>query len=66
MSAPSLPFGPWTAGVEPVELRAAESDPDAALRALELLDQVPSLTRRRLLSTFGALTWPRQPRGGRP
>jgi len=39
------------------ELRAAETDPEAAARALQLLDHVPSLTRRRLLSTFGSVTW---------
>jgi hypothetical protein len=41
-----------------VELRAAERDSDAVARALELLDRVPSLTRRRMLSVFGAVTWP--------
>jgi hypothetical protein len=79
-------FGPWVAGIDPVErgkqfrslaaltaaffgsehrlvleLRQAESDADAAARALDLLDKLPSLTKRRLLSVFGSITWP-QPR----
>jgi hypothetical protein len=41
-------------------LRQAEHDDAAALRSLELLDRMPSLTKRRLLSTFGAVTWPPQ------
>jgi hypothetical protein len=44
-------------------LRQAETDPEAAAQAQELLDRVPSLTRRRLLSTFGSVTWPAKPRG---
>jgi hypothetical protein len=43
-------------------LRQAEHDDAAAVRALELLDRVPALTRRRLLSTFGRVTWPAKPR----
>jgi hypothetical protein len=39
------------------ELRKAETDPDAAERALALLDGLPSLTRRRLITTFGAITF---------
>jgi hypothetical protein len=39
------------------ELRAAETDQDAAERALALLDALPSLTRRRLIATFGAVTF---------
>ena len=39
------------------ELRAAEIDHDAAERALTLLDTLPSLTRRRLIATFGAITF---------
>ena len=39
------------------ELRAAETDRDAAQRALALLDALPSLTRRRLIATFGAITF---------
>jgi hypothetical protein len=46
-----------------VTLRAGETDETAAARALELLDHVPSLTKRRLLSTFGTITWPQQARG---
>jgi hypothetical protein len=41
------------------ELRRAETDPDAAARALELLDRLPSLTRRRLISTFASIMRPR-------
>jgi hypothetical protein len=39
-------------------LRAIEQDLIAAPRALELLDKMPALTRRRMLSVFGAVTWP--------
>jgi hypothetical protein len=39
-------------------LRAAEQDLIAAPRALELLGKMPALTRRRMLSVFGAVTWP--------
>ena len=42
-------------------LRAAETDGEAATQALELLNVMPALTRRKLLSTFGAITWPRSP-----
>jgi hypothetical protein len=42
------------------ELRAAETDPDAAARALALLDRTPTLTRRRMLSVFMRVTWPRR------
>jgi hypothetical protein len=41
------------------ELRCAETDPEAAARALALLDATPTLTRRRMLSVFGSVTWPR-------
>jgi hypothetical protein len=41
------------------ELRAAEGDAAAAARALALLDTTPTLTRRRMLSVFGAITWRR-------
>jgi hypothetical protein len=45
------------------ELRAAETDRNAAERALALLDALPSLTRRRLIATFGAITFrPASPR----
>jgi hypothetical protein len=40
------------------ELRAAETDAMAFVRAQEMLDVLPSLTRRRLLSTFSTVTWP--------
>ena len=39
------------------ELRAAETDAMAFVRAQELVDVLPSLTRRRLLSTFSAITF---------
>src|SRR5258707_16654 len=50
------------------ELRRAETDPDAAERALTLLDALPSLTRRRLISVFAVVTFPKvsKPRQGRP
>jgi hypothetical protein len=44
------------------ELRQAEVDDAAAARALDALNAAPSLTRRRLLSVFGAITWPTKPR----
>ena len=37
---------------------------DATRRALALLDGLPSLTRRRLIATFGAVTFPPHPRKG--
>jgi hypothetical protein len=41
-------------------LREAERDQGAAARALEILNGLPALTRRRLLlSVFGEVTWPR-------
>jgi hypothetical protein len=43
-------------------MREAERDDNAAGRALELLNDLPALTRRRIVSTFGGVTWPR--RGG--
>jgi hypothetical protein len=40
-------------------LRAAETgDADAGERAIRDLHDVPALTRRRMLSVFGAITWP--------
>jgi hypothetical protein len=42
-----------------LELRQAEVDPAAAARAQELIEALPSLHRRRLFSTFSAITWPR-------
>jgi hypothetical protein len=44
-------------------LRAAEDDSDAADQARELLDALPALTKRRLLSTFSTITWPSKSRG---
>jgi hypothetical protein len=44
-------------------LRLAEQDTAAAVRALELLEELPALTRRRLLSTFGAVQYPPAMRG---
>jgi hypothetical protein len=80
---PGTPFGPWRAGLDPVEracqlrslqalsavflgssapvvaaLRDAEADPTKAADALQALDAIPALTRRRLLTTFGAVTYP--------
>jgi hypothetical protein len=44
-------------------LRAAESGDEAkSADALAALTRVPTRTRRELLSTFGAVTWPRSPR----
>jgi hypothetical protein len=39
------------------ELRAAEVDAMAFVRAQDLVEALPALTRRRLLSTFTAITW---------
>jgi len=41
-------------------LRQAETDDAAADKALALLDATPTLTRRKMLSVFGAVTWPRR------
>jgi hypothetical protein len=46
-------------------LRRAENDEAAAAEALALIDTVPSLIRRKLLSLFGSVTWPR-PRRSAP
>jgi hypothetical protein len=51
------------------ELRAAEHDPMALVRAQDLVDALPPLPRRRLIATFSAITWPAQPKkpgGGAP
>jgi hypothetical protein len=40
-------------------LRSAENDGAAAAEALALLNAVPTLTRRRLSSTFCSVMWPR-------
>jgi hypothetical protein len=44
-------------------LRRSESDAMAFAAAQDLVEALPALTRRRLLSTFAAITWPRKPRG---
>jgi hypothetical protein len=46
-------------------LRKAEVDTMAATEALELLDTLPALTKRRMLSTFGAITSSRPKSRGR-
>ena len=39
-------------------LREAETDTTASAAALAAVNALPTLTRRRMLSTFGAITWP--------
>jgi hypothetical protein len=46
-------------------LRRAEHDDDAKAQALALLNGIPSLTRRKIISTFGAVMWAPTRRGGR-
>jgi hypothetical protein len=41
------------------ELRHAERDQAAADLALELFNGLPSLTRRKILCTWGAVQWPK-------
>ena len=41
-----------------VALRRAESDPASLPQALELLERLPAVTRRRLLATYGVLAGP--------
>ena len=41
-------------------LRRAENDDAAAAEALELLDRTPTLARRKMLSVFSAVCWPRR------
>jgi hypothetical protein len=43
-------------------LRAAEHDATALARAAELLERLPALVKRKLLSTYGAVTWPARPK----
>lgn len=43
-------------------LRQTESDDAAFVRAGEIVERLPALTRRRLLGAFSAVTWPQQPR----
>jgi hypothetical protein len=50
------PDHPWIS-----ELRAAETDPMAFVRALEGFDQVPALRRRQILATFASITWTHGP-----
>jgi hypothetical protein len=38
-------------------LRQAETDDDAADRAFQILNEVPTVPRRRIVATFGALTY---------
>jgi hypothetical protein len=77
MTSPPGSFGPWsrtaqlrslaalTAAYELVgELRRAETDEAAAANALQLLDRLPALTRRRLISVFTSITFPPHPRKG--
>ena len=46
------------------ELRDAEhGDVYASQRALDLINTLPSRSRRKMLSVFGSITWPRR---GRP
>jgi len=45
------------------ELRDAEhGDAYASQRAFDLINCLPSRSRRKMLSVFGAITWPRNPR----
>jgi hypothetical protein len=44
------------------KLRLAEDDAMSFVRAQELLNMLPALTRRRLLSIFSAVTWPPKPK----
>jgi hypothetical protein len=41
-------------------LRHAEHDSGALQQAFELFGDIPVLTQRRMLSTFGAVTWPKR------
>jgi hypothetical protein len=38
-------------------LRAGEDDAQAFVRAYDLIEALPSLTRRKLLATFSRVTW---------
>jgi hypothetical protein len=42
------------------ELQAAETDAMSFVKAQELVDGLPSLTRRQLLATFSAITFRKQ------
>jgi hypothetical protein len=52
--------------VLPGLLRLAETDDVAFVRAGLLVETLPSRTRRMMLGTFSAVTWPRQPRRPSP
>lgn len=41
-------------------LRAGETDVQAYLAAYDMVEALPALTRRKLLSTFAAVTWPKR------
>jgi hypothetical protein len=43
-------------------LRLAETDDATFVRAGQLVEGLPSLTRRKLLGTLAAVTWPAPPR----
>lgn len=53
--------GSWNPLV--AELRAAEADEVAAERALDLFNTLPAIPRRKILSTWGAVQWPRKHEG---
>jgi class 3 adenylate cyclase len=42
------------------QLREAEANPGALMAASEVLDKVPSLKQRNILTTFAAITWPKR------
>jgi hypothetical protein len=42
------------------ELRRAETDAIASVKAQDLIEKLPALTRRRMLSVFSAVTFGRQ------
>jgi len=44
-------------------LRAAESGGEALDHARLIFDGLPALPQRRIISTFGAVTWPKRGRG---
>jgi hypothetical protein len=44
-----------------IALAAAVADPAATDRALTVLDALPALRRRRLLASYGALLWTKEP-----
>ncbi len=44
-------------------LRAAEGGGEALDAARVMFDQLPALPKRRIMATFGAVTWPARKRG---